>query len=198
MAELPTQAAKVLRFWFGDPDSKDTSYKQRRKLWFGKDPEFDRAVIERFRPLYNRAVAGMLDSWQTAPLTALALVIVFDQFPRNMFRGTPEAFATDNQALAVAKGAIELGFGQFMEPIQRIFLYLPLEHSENLEDQNEAVALYQILCDPNPELSDTLDSAVRHQAVIKQFGRFPHRNAILGRESTPEEVEFLQQPGSSF
>lgn len=198
MAELPTQAAKVLKFWFGDPQSRDASYRQRRKLWFGKDPEFDQAVTARFRPLYNRAVAGTLESWRTTPQAALALVIVLDQFPRNMFRGTPEAFATDNQALWVAKEAIELGYGQFLEPMQRIFLYLPLEHSENLEDQIEAVALFQILCDTNPELSDTFDYAVRHKDVIEKFGRFPHRNAILGRESTPEEIEFLQQPGSSF
>ena len=195
---LPPQVVEVLMFWFGQPGSEAATYSQRRKLWFGKAPEVDRQIIDRFQRLYQQAALGELDAWQQTPLGCLALLVLLDQFPRNMFRGTPQAFATDPQALALAKQAIDQGFDQQLEPIQRIFFYLPLEHSENADDQARSIERYQKLCAIAPELADTVDYAIRHQKVIDRFGRFPHRNVILGRESTLAEIEFLKQPGSSF
>lgn len=188
----------ILRFWFGDSQTEEASYQQRRKLWFGKHPEFDAAIRQQFHTTYEQAAAGELEHWQQFPLGCLALVIVLDQFPRNMFRDTPRAFATDPQALRVAQQTILQKFDQRLKPIQRIFIYLPFEHSENLEHQNQSVAFSRQLQIDAPELSDVFDYAVRHRVVIERFGRFPHRNRFLGRESTPEEIEFLKQPGSSF
>jgi uncharacterized protein (DUF924 family) len=190
--------SEILEFWFGNPQQEDTSYSQRRKIWFRKDPNFDQVVSDRFLATYQQAVAGDLDDWQESPLGTLALVLLFDQFPRNMFRGTPKAFATDSRALFLAKKAIAQGFDQAISAIQRLFFYLPFEHSENLADQHQSVALMQQLRDTDPDLDDVFDYAIRHRDVIERFGRFPHRNQILGRTSTPEEAEFLLQPGSSF
>lgn len=190
-------AAEVLAFWFGEP-GEDTSYPARRKLWFGKDPQFDRAIGDRFQLLVEQAAAGQLDSWQRTPQGALALVILLDQFPRNIYRGTPQAFASDLKALAVAKTAIDRKFDQELTPLQRVFLYLPLEHSETFPNQARSVALFERLAAEDPELQDTFDYAIKHRDVIDRFGRFPHRNEIMGRPSTPEEIEFLKQPGSSF
>lgn len=183
-------AAEVLSFWFGDK-------LEMRKVWFVKDSDFDTEVRSRFLPLYEQAAADHLDGWIASPESCLALIIVLDQFPRNIFRGTPRSFATDPKALKIAKGAIAQHFDQRVPPVQRFFLYLPLEHSENLDDQNESVRLYEQFRD-NPELKETYDYAIRHRDVIERFGRFPHRNQILDRPSTPEEIEFLKQPGSSF
>jgi uncharacterized protein (DUF924 family) len=194
---LEPAAAEVLSFWFGEPD-EDTSYAARRKLWFGKAPDFDRAISERFRSLMDQAAAGQLDSWQRTPHGALALLILLDQFPRNIYRGAPQAFASDLKALAVAKTAIDRKFDQELKPLERMFLYLPLEHSEMMPNQARSVSLFEQLAAERSELQDTLDYAIKHRDVIDRFGRFPHRNEILGRESTPEEVEFLKQPGSSF
>lgn len=189
---------EVLEFWFGSPPISPSLYEQRRKLWFSKKPEFDRQIYDRFYTLYEQAAAGALDHWQRLPLSNLALILVLDQFPRNMFRNTPRAFATDDSARQTTHVAIEQGFDRALAPVQRLFTYLPLEHSENLDEQNQSVQLVQALVAVHPELSDCLDYAQRHQAVIARFGRFPHRNRILGRETTPEEAEFLKQPGSSF
>jgi uncharacterized protein (DUF924 family) len=193
-----THINDVLTFWFGDPNVANSGYGQQRKEWFVKNSAFDQEIVDRFLPTYEQAIAGHLDDWQQSPLGSLALAIVLDQFPRNMFRGTPRAFAADAKARTVAQGAIARGDDQQLEPVQRIFLYLPLEHSENLDDQHQCVLLYQRLIAANDDLADTLDYAIRHRDVIEKFGRFPHRNAILGRESTPTELEFLKQPGSSF
>lgn len=183
-------AAEVLSFWFGEPLAM-------RKAWFTKDPAFDAEIRSRFLPLYEQAAADRLEVWRESAASCLALILVLDQFPRNMFRGTPRAFATDAQALQIAKGAIAQHLDQQLPPIQRFFFYLPLEHSENLNDQTESVRLYEQFRDI-PELADTYDYAIRHRDVIERFGRFPHRNSILARASTPEEIEFLKQPGSSF
>ncbi len=188
----------VLQFWFGQPDSDAASYTQRRKIWFGKQTDLDALITQQFRLLYESAVAGKSQDWQQTPESCLALIIVLDQFSRNMFRDSPKAFAADPQALQVAKFAVDQGFDRQLVPIQRIFMYLPFEHSENLEQQARSVELFHQLQTEAPELADTYDYALRHQAVIQQFGRFPHRNAILGRSSTAAEKEFLQQPGSSF
>lgn len=185
----------VLNFWFGDPGAP--CYGRRRQVWFRKDPKFDRQLYDRFLNTYEQAVAGQFNHWPITPEGSLALILIFDQFPRNMFRGTARSFATDAQALAIAEGAIAQGFDQRLLPVQRMFIYLPLEHSENLEHQNQAVTRFSRLED-DPETADTFPYAVHHQQVIERFGRFPHRNAILGRVSTAEEREYLQQPGSGF
>ncbi len=188
----------ILDFWFGDPQTEETTYQARRKFWFGKQPEFDAAIGQKFREDYEQAANGKLDAWRQEPLGCLGLIIVLDQFSRNMFRDTPQAFATDAKALSVAQQAVAQGFDQALQPLQRMFVYLPFEHSENQAHQAQSVALFRQLHTDATELEDVFDYAVRHQVVIEQFGRFPHRNQILGRESTPEEIEFLKQPGSSF
>lgn len=185
----------VLHFWFGTPDSPD--YGQPRKAWFVKDPEFDARVRSQFLRTYERAAAGECDDWQRQPHSCLALLVVLDQFPRNLFRGTPRAFATDDRALEIAERAIAQNFDAMVLPVQRWFVYLPLEHCEDIDRQNHAVAKFETLRD-DPDSASAIDYARRHRQVIEQFGRFPHRNDILGRDSTPEEQAFLQQPGSRF
>ncbi len=189
------QFEEVLEFWFGKPDSED--YGQPRQVWFRKNKEFDEEVKSRFLSIYQQAVEGQLQHWEETAEGCLALIIVFDQLPRNMFRNKPEAFASDYLALKYAKKAIEQNFDSSLLPIQRWFIYIPFEHSENLEDQRTCVQLFSSL-EHHPESANTIDYARRHLEVIERFGRFPHRNIILGRESTQEELEFLQQPGSSF
>jgi uncharacterized protein (DUF924 family) len=186
---------EILDFWFGKPNEED--YGKSRKVWFIKNPYFDEEVRSRFLSDYKRAAAGELDDWKNSPLSCLALIILLDQFSRNMFRGQPQAFVTDPQALAVAKHAVEQGFDHELLPIQRWFIYMPFEHSENLDDQHQCVELFSKLKD-YPECASGIDYAYRHLNVIQRFGRFPHRNQILNREITPEEIEFLKQPGSSF
>ncbi|MEN9225716.1 MAG: DUF924 family protein [Thermostichus sp. HHBFW_bins_43] len=186
---------EILRFWFGDP--AEPEYGQPRPEWFKKDPAFDRRIENLFLPLYEQAAAGQLEPWQGSPSTCLALIVVLDQFPRNMFRNTPRAFATDPLALRAARQAVAQGFDRQLLPVQRWFVYLPFEHSENLADQQQSLQLFRQL-ESDPASHNAIDYARRHLEIIEQFGRFPHRNAILGRPSTPEELEFLQQPGSSF
>ncbi|NEQ21248.1 MAG: DUF924 domain-containing protein [Microcoleus sp. SIO2G3] len=190
-----SQADTILEFWFGKPDEAD--YGKSRKVWFTKNPEFDDEVRSRFLNVHNQAAAGKLDDWKTTPQSCLALIILLDQFPRNMFRGQPQAFATDPQALAYAKYAVTQGFDKELPKLQRWFVYLPFEHSENLADQHQCVELCEQM-DDDPDTREAIDYAYRHLRVIERFGRFPHRNQILGRETTPEEAEFLKQPGSSF
>lgn len=183
--------SRVLDFWFGAPGS--AGYGEPRELWFKSDPAFDADVRRRFASDLEAAAAGAHDGLVAEPDGALALVILLDQLPRNIHRGTSGAFAFDPKALDVACRALELGHDQAVAAFQRPFLYLPFEHSESLADQDRSVALFTALGDEN-----TLDYAIRHRDIIVRFGRFPHRNAILGRFSTPEEVAFLEQPGSSF
>ena len=186
---------EILDFWFGSPQSVD--YGKERSFWFTKNPEFDKELGDRFLLDYEQAARGELDYLQNSPLGYLALVLLLDQFPRNLFRGTPKSFATDAKALSVAKNAVERGYDRALLPAQRWFIYLPFEHSENLADQERSVELFSTLSGDRASVS-TIDYAFRHKAVIERFGRFPHRNKILGRETTPAEAEFLTQPGSSF
>ena len=185
----------VINFWFGKPNEE--IYGQPRKCWFIKEREFDRQVQSRFLETYHQATKGKLISWQQQPLSCLALIIVLDQFPRNMFRNSSQAFATDSQALQLAKYAVNLRFDRQLLPVQRWFVYLPFEHSENLADQQTSVKLFETL-QGDRNTQDTIDYAYRHLKIIERFGRFPHRNKILGRKSTLEEEDFLQQPGSQF
>lgn len=190
-----SQANEILDFWFGRLEEAD--YGKPRKVWFIKNPEFDEEVRSRFLNDYQQATTGQLDDWKASPEGCLALIILLDQFPRHMFRSQPQAFATDPQALAYAKYGIQRGFDQELRPIQRQFVYLPLEHSENLATQHQCIELFSTLKD-YPECASGVDYAHRHLKVIERFGRFPHRNEILGRETTPDEAEFLKQRGSSF
>ena len=185
----------ILTFWFGEQEAN--YYGKPRKFWFMKDPNRDRQIKEIFEPIYLQAAAGQLDHWKEEALSCLALIIVLDQFPRNMYRGEPQAFAMDSQALALAQYAIAQGYDRVLLPVQRWFIYFPFEHSENLADQYTAVKLFSALKD-DPNSQSSIAYAQRHLKIIKDFGRFPHRNQILGRESTPEEIEFLKQPGSGF
>lgn len=190
-----SQVDEVLDFWFGQPDEAD--YGKQRSFWFTKKPEFDQELRTRFLTDYEQAVAAPLDHWKNSPRSCLALVLLLDQFPRNMFRGTAQAFTADPQALSAAQHAVANGFDQELLMVQRWFVYLPFEHSENFADQRQSVKLFATLSD-DPDNAATLDYAIRHYCVIARFGRFPHRNKILGRETTLEEAEFLKQPGSSF
>jgi uncharacterized protein (DUF924 family) len=187
------RSADVLLFWFGDASERGKP--QRR--WFEKDATFDREVRERFLPLYEHAASGRMSHLKENPFDCLALIIVLDQFPRNMFRGTRRAFATDALALEAARHAVDRGFDRDMRAVERMFAYLPFEHSESLADQQRACELTQAL-DAFEESKDAYRYAVLHRDIIRRFGRFPHRNAILGRASTAQEAEFLKGPGSSF
>ncbi len=177
---------EILDFWF-----KDTKPQQ----WFQTNEEFDTLIKERFFDVYDKAAMGILDDWRTDSDGALALCLLLDQFPRNMFRETPKAFTTDNKALVVAKYAISKGLDQVLSPEKKPFIYLPFEHSENLNDQRRAVELFEKIKDVRPL---QYEYAVKHLKVIEEYGRFPHRNRILGRENTPEEESYLAQPGAGF
>ncbi|MBW4636399.1 MAG: DUF924 domain-containing protein [Iphinoe sp. HA4291-MV1] len=190
-----SQAKEILDFWFGSPNEPD--YGKPKSFWFSKKPEFDEELQIRFLTDYQKAAAGYLDDWMNSPDNCLALILLLDQFPRNVFRDTPEAFATDWEALSTAQHAVAQGYDQKLLPVQRWFVYLPFEHSENLEHQRQAVRLFQQLSDDLDSVS-TIDYAMRHMQVIQRFGRFPNRNEILGRVSTAEEKEFLKQKSSSF
>ena len=193
---MDAQAQDILDFWFLPPDNPD--YGQSRVEWFRKDDAFDAHIRARFGTLINAAIEGGLHAWDATPHGALARLIVLDQFTRNVYRGTPRAFAGDAQALALALSMTQQGLDQQLPPMLRAFAYLPFEHAEDLAMQARAVELFQLLSQAQPGFDGMLDYAQRHQEVIARFGRFPHRNAILSRASTPEEVEFLRQPGSGF
>ena len=193
---MDAQARAVLDFWFGAAD--DPSHGQPRKQWFEKSEVFDAQIRDRFGALTERAIAGDLAHWAAAPQSALAQVIVLDQFTRNVFRGTARAFAGDQRALAAARALIDAGIDRALPGVQRQFVYLPFEHAEDIGAQNDAVRLFAQLERDAPEVGQLLVWAQRHHEIIARFGRFPHRNAALGRSSTPEEIEFLKQPGSSF
>jgi uncharacterized protein (DUF924 family) len=192
MSDQPT-AAEVLLFWFGPPAERGRAHKR----WFVKSEAFDREVRERFLPLHEAAAARKLAHLKENAADCLALIVLLDQFPRNMFRGTPRAFASDPLALETARHAVAQGFDRAMLAVERMFVYLPFEHSEALADQLKSCELTKAL-DAYPETNDVYRYAVLHRDIIQRFGRFPHRNAILGRASSPEELEFLKGPGSSF
>ena len=193
----------VLDFWFGTFGSASEIAGRQRKLWFGKMAENDQAVDERFSATLAAASAGKLDHWANSPRGRLALVIVLDQFPHHIFRDQAKAFATDPQALALSLAALKANEDLQLTPIERVFLYLPLEHAESSEMQARSVSLYAALAndaaaDERDLFAGFLDYARKHRDIVERFGRFPHRNAILGRPSTPAELEFLEQPGSRF
>ena len=165
--------ANVLKFWFGlQPDQ-----------WWNGGPDLDHRIKQNFLKLWFEKRQLPVDAFLTDPLTALAAVLLFDQFPRNIFRGHADAYSTDHMALAIAKGAVAKGFDKELEKVERKFLYMPFQHSENLDDQNEAVLLFTEIAD-----DEQIKYAKHHREIIERFGRFPHRNAILGRASRPDEI----------
>ena len=200
---LTIQVQDVLDFWFGPAGSATDIAQRQRKLWFGKSAVLDQAVAERFAMTLVDATASRLDHWSGTPQGRLALVIVFDQFPHHIHRNLPQAFASDAQALALSLDALAAGEDLQLTPIERVFLYLPLEHAESIDMQARSVSLYEQLAhqaaaEERALFDDFLRYAQRHHDVVARFGRFPHRNTILDRVSTPEEIEFLKQPGSRF
>jgi len=186
---VSADADDVLAFWFGAPGSPEHGHTLAK--WFRKDGAFDRQIAERYGALIESALAGELAPWALQPASALAQIIVLDQFTRNVFRDSP-------RALAAAHALVSTGGDQALLPVQRSFVYLPFEHAEDLDAQNQGVQLLTRLAAAAPDMEGALDWARRHQVVIARFGRFPHRNAVLGRTSTAEELAFLQQPGSRF
>jgi uncharacterized protein (DUF924 family) len=186
---------EVYDFWF--LPAADPAHGQARDEWFRKDDAFDAMIRTRFGPVIDRALAGDFGDWDADLRGALARIVVLDQFTRNAFRGKPDAFAGDARAQAATIAMIESGRDRLLQPVERWFAYMPLEHAEDLALQERSVGLFSALA-KDTELGDILDYAVRHRDIIARFGRFPHRNAILGRASTAEEIEFLKQPGSGF
>ena len=191
---------RVLSFWFGPPGAPPLD---RAERWFKADPAFDEAVRAQFAEVVTRGAAGELEAWRESPPGALALVIVLDQFPRNLHRGSARAFAADAAARDVSLDALARAFDRALSPVERWFLYMPLMHAEDRALQERAVALYEgLAAGAEPRLAESLagaaDFARRHRDVIARFGRFPHRNAALGRASTREEIAFLAGPGSHF
>ena len=184
-------ARDILEFWFGPPPLAT------RDVWFRKDPAFDTAIQTRFGAAIAAARAGAYGEWCRDPHGALARVILLDQFTRNIFRDMADAFSGDARALATAEDAVAQGFDRALEPVERWFLYMPFEHSEEKVMQERSLSLFGALA-TETGLDSPLDWARRHADVIRRFGRYPHRNALLGRASTAEEIAFLQSPGSRF
>ncbi len=194
---------EIIDFWFGPSDDNLTIARRQSKLWWSKNEDIDATIRERFGPLLvsmsnrtNHEVSGTAQG-------RLANIILLDQFPRNMYRGTAAAFAHDLLAQHLAMSALTAGDDEKLRPIERVFLYMPFEHAEEPALQDLSVKRFErLLGDAAPEECDLfkgyLDFAIRHREIIERFGRFPHRNAMLGRQSTDEEVEFLKEPGSSF
>jgi len=193
---IDARAREVLDFWFGAPD--DPARGLPRKIWFEKSDAFDAQIRERFGALIARALEGVLEPWAAAPAGTLAQIVVLDQFTRNAFRGTARAFAGDPRALAAARAMVGAGADRTLAGVQRQFVYLPFEHAEDLAAQQESMRLFAQLERDAPEVGELLVWAQRHHDIVERFGRFPHRNAALGRTSTAEEAEFLRQPGSGF
>lgn len=180
----PNQFQQVIHFWFNEIDSK---------YWFKKSPEFDLLIKTRFSKTHAQAAAGELFHWRENPKGRLAEIIVLDQFSRNIFRDTPKAFETDNLALTLAQEAIKIGADRSLTQQEKLFMYMPYMHSESKIIHKEAVKIFTEL-----GAKGNLEYELAHKKIIDQFGRYPHRNNILGRNSTPEEVEFLKGPNSSF
>ena len=194
----------LLDFWFGDDADDATRAARQASLWWGKSRETDALIASLFGELAEAAAAGSLAQWAEVPVGRLALILLLDQLPRNVHRGTPGVFARDPHARDLCLKGLSIGADRALSPLARVFFYLPLEHVESREQQARSVTLFEALA---AEQSTTpaqatfegfADFARRHQVIIERFGRFPHRNDILGRTSTPEEAAFLQQPGSGF
>jgi uncharacterized protein (DUF924 family) len=193
----------LLHFWFGTDGDDAVTAREKAELWWGHSFETDELLGDQFGRIAAEAARGQLGFWRDTPRGRLALILLLDQLPRAIHRGTPLAFAQDATARQLAESGLAVGTDRLLRPIERLFFYLPFEHSEDLADQNRSVQLFRELGASVPgSHRETFDGflqyAIRHHEVIERFGRFPHRNRILGRESTPEELAFLDEPGSSF
>lgn len=194
----------VLEFWFGGLSVEGLASAEKSARWFAKNPDFDREVEARFGPLHEALAGGERASWLESAKGVLAYILVLDQFSRNMFRGTPRMFATDAHALAAAKHGVNEGFDHMLVGQARVFVYMPFMHAESIEAQDHGVSLFRELRAQVGEgalgeaVQYSLDFMLAHERIVARFRRFPHRNEILGRESTDEERDFLKQPGSSF
>ena len=189
------EVREVLAFWFGEPGSD--GHGKPREAWFRKDAAFDEEIRRRFLALHACAAMDERRGWRDDPGSLLALVIVLDQFSRNLYRDDPRAFSQDAMALDCAQLMVARGWDAALLPVERQFAYLPFEHAEDLAMQDRSIELFSAL-EAFPETKGLVEWAERHRAVIRRFGRFPHRNEALGRESTPDEIAFLQEPGSRF
>jgi uncharacterized protein (DUF924 family) len=200
------EALEVRHFWFGKLPLKPDGVSERLALWFGngaEEPHTDELVRSRFGPLLRRAAAGDLAAWADSPRRRLSLILLLDQFPRHVYRGTARAFASDRDALALTLSGMQSAADAALTPVERIFFYMPLQHAELADAQDESVAAYRRLQNEAPvELgamfASALESAQRHHAIVARFGRFPHRNRALGRANTAEEAAYLGQGGRSF
>lgn len=197
------EAERLLGFWFGPLGADGFPRRSRTRMWFRAGAALDVEITRRFGTGLRRAAAGELDGWLTSPRSSLALVILLDQFPRNIHRGTPAAFARDAQALAACRQALERRHDRSLAAAERLFLYMPLQHAEEAAAQDVSVRLCQAVWDSatgaaRRKAQGFLDSAREHRAIIRRFGRFPHRNRILGRRSSPAEEAFLARHGRNF
>lgn len=202
LAHTMETADSLHDYWFGGT-ADDAAGQRQARLWWSKDAMLDAELSKRFGDLAAAARSGALDAWSGTAQGRLALILLTDQLPRNIFRGTPAAFASDHQARQLCVDGLARGDDKLLRPIERVFFYLPLEHSESMQDQEHSVRLYTALFQQVPQSAmeqyrGYLTYALRHRRVIERFGRFPHRNQILGRPSTAEESDFLKEPGSSF
>lgn len=193
-------AEDVLSFWFGPTEPTPSELAAR---WFRKDVQFDAEIRSRFNDCYERARMGALQNWTTTANGRLALIILLDQFPRNMFRGSARMFESDSLALREAEAGVAKRDDERLSVDGKSFLYMPFMHAEDLTSQDRCVGLFRTMArhlqgDARTRVENSLDFAIRHRDIIKRFGRFPHRNALLGRTSTTEELQFLEEPGSSF
>lgn len=202
------EARSVRNFWFGPLPLSAQDLNRRMRFWFGGEPSEvrqrrDETIRARFAALLERAACGELDAWADGPRRRLSLIILLDQFPRNIYRSTARAFAYDEQALGLTLSGMQCAADAALDVVERIFFYMPLQHSESREVQDESVAAYRRLLGEAPRelqpfFASSARSAENHRAIIEQFGRFPHRNEILARTSTPQEFEWLRKGGASF
>ena len=193
----------ILDFWFGELDEHGCASPNQRKLWWQKSDEFDRTIREQYLDDYEAIVDGQREAWRSTPRGALATIVVLDQFSRNMFRGTPRMYAADPLAREVCREGLDESFDEELAFDERVFFYMPLQHSESLDDHQQCRDVFTRLRDDAPDhlaadAENYLEYARQHRVIVERFGRYPHRNQLVGRASTPEEVEFLKEPGSSF
>ena len=193
----------MISFWFGSLDAEGMPDAEHKARWWKKDPDFDGDICMKFLEDHRAVKSGEREDWLADARGRLGYVIVLDQFSRNMFRGTPDMFSSDPQAVATAHEGIDCGDDEDLLPVERVFLYMPLMHSEDLADQDRCVSLFSALVsEAESGMQELFDAQLKyskqHRDIIKRFGRFPHRNEVLGRDSTDEEKSFLSQPGSSF
>ncbi len=197
------EAQKVLSFWIGELDSDGNVNDDARSRWFQKNPDFDQEIKQKFEPLVDRASQNQLREWQEESRSSAALVVLLDQFKRNLYRESAKAFESDPLALEVSVQSIQKGYDQELSIYERYFLYMPFMHSEDREVQKESLKLFESLVASSTNsqkkmFESVYEYAVRHKEIVDKFGRYPHRNSWIGRESTSEEIEFLKKKGSSF